>query len=48
MQPDWAPLEHAADCATFLATTGAERTYGGWCNPAENAAAGLLWQGLRY
>lgn len=48
MQPDWAPLEHAADCATFLVTTGAERTYGGYCNPAENAAAGLLWQGQRY
>lgn len=45
---DWAPLEHAADCATFLVTSGAERTYGGYCNPTENAAAGLLWQGQRY
>jgi hypothetical protein len=48
MEPDWAPVEHAADCATFLATAGAERTYGGYCNPGENAAAGLLWQGQRY
>jgi hypothetical protein len=47
-QPDWAPLEHAADCATFLATSGAQRTYGGYCNPTENAAAGLLWQGQQY
>lgn len=45
---DWAPLEHAADCATFLVTSGAQRTYGGYCNPAENAAAGLLWQGQKY
>ncbi len=48
MQPDWSPLEHAADCATFVATSGAERTYGGYCNPAESAAAGLLWQNQRY
>ncbi|MCF6376081.1 hypothetical protein L2K70_00510 [Nocardioides KLBMP 9356] len=48
MQPDWAPLEHAADCATFLVTSGAQRTYGGWCNPTESAAAGLLWQGQKY
>ena len=47
-QPDWAPLEHAADCATFLVTSGAQRTYGGYCNPTENAAAGLLWQGQQY
>ena len=48
MQPDWEPLEHAADCATFLVAPGAQRTYGGYCNPAESAAAGLLWQGQRY
>ena len=48
MQSDWAPLEHAADCATFLVTSGAERTYGGYCNPDESAAAGLLWQNQRY
>ena len=48
MQSDWAPHEHAADCATFLVTSGAERTYGGYCNEAENAAAGLLWQGQQY
>lgn len=46
-QPDWAPLEHAPDCATFLVTSRAERTYGGYC-PAENVAAGLLWQGQKY
>ncbi|GAA1914398.1 hypothetical protein [Nocardioides hwasunensis] len=45
---DWAPLEHAADCATFLVTGGAQRTYGSWCNPTESAAAALLWQNLRY
>ncbi|RYB94399.1 hypothetical protein EUA93_08610 [Nocardioides oleivorans] len=48
MAADWAPLEHAADCATSIITGGIQDTYGGYCNPAETAAAGLLWQGQRY
>ena len=48
MQPDWAPLEHAADCAKELISPERYRTYGGYCNPAEYAAAGLLWQNLKY
>lgn len=48
MAPDWAPLEHAADCAKELISPERYRTYGGYCNPAEYAAAGLLWQNQRY
>lgn len=48
MAPDWAPLEHAADCAKELISAERYRTYGGYCNPAESAAAGLLWQNLTY
>lgn len=48
MQPGWAPLEHAADCATLGIYPNNLRTYGGYCNPAELAAAGLLWQNLKY
>ncbi|MBC2931814.1 hypothetical protein [Nocardioides sp. zg-1228] len=48
MAPDWAPLEHAADCAKELISPERYRTYGGYCNPTEYAAAGLLWQDQRY
>lgn len=48
MAPDWAPLEHAADCAKELISSERYRTYGGYCNPDEYAAAGLLWQNQRY
>ncbi|MDZ5661019.1 hypothetical protein SFC79_04515 [Nocardioides sp. S-58] len=48
MAPDWAPLEHAADCAKELISPERYRTYGGYCNPTESAAAGLLWQNQRY
>ena len=48
MAPDWVPLEHAADCAKELISPERYRTYGGYCNPAEYAAAGLLWQNQQY
>lgn len=48
MKPDWSPLEHAADCAKELISSERYRTYGGYCNPTEYAAAGLLWQNQRY
>lgn len=48
MSPRWSPLEHAADCAKELISSERYRTYGGYCNPAEYAAAGLLWQDQRY
>jgi hypothetical protein len=48
MAADWEPLEHAADCAASIITGGIQDTYGGYCNPSETAAAGLLWQGQRY
>jgi len=48
MSPRWEPLEHAADCATELVSPSRFRTYGGYCNPTEHAAAGLLWQNQRY
>ena len=48
MAPDWAPLEHAADCAKELISPERYRTYGGYCNPTEYAAAGLLWQNQQY
>lgn len=48
MAEGWAPLEHAADCAKELISAERYRTYGGYCNQAEYAAAGLLWQGLKY
>jgi hypothetical protein len=48
MSPEWEPLEHAADCAKELISPERYRTYGGYCNPAEYAAAGLLWQNQRY
>jgi hypothetical protein len=48
MSPRWAPLEHAADCAKELISPERYRTYGGYCNPSEYAAAGLLWQNLKY
>ena len=40
MAHDWVPLEHAADCAKELISPERYRTYGGYCNPAEYAAAG--------
>lgn len=48
MDPEWAPLEHAADCATRVIYPNQVRTYGGYCNPTEMAAAGLLWQDQKY
>ena len=48
MDPKWAPLEHAADCATLAIYPTNVRTYGGYCNPAELASAALLWQGQKY
>ena len=48
MAPEWSPLEHAADCAKELISPERYRTYGGYCNAAEYAAAGLLWQNQRY
>lgn len=48
MAPDWSPLEHAADCAKELVSPERWRTYGGYCNPAEHAAANLLWQDRTY
>ena len=48
MAPDWAPLEHAADCAKELISPERHWTYGGYGNPAESAAGGLLWQNLTY
>jgi hypothetical protein len=48
MAPDWSPLEHAADCAKELISPERWRTYGGYCNPAEYAAANLLWQNQTY
>lgn len=48
MQPGWEPLEHAADCAKELISPERYRTYSGYCNPAEYAAAELLWQTQRY
>lgn len=48
MAADWEPLEHAADCAASIITGGIQDTYGGYCNPNETAAAGLLWQNQRY
>ena len=48
MQPQWEPLEHAADCATLAIYPNNKRTYGGYCNPGELAAAALLWQNARY
>lgn len=48
MRPGWAPLEHAADCATLHYYPNNLRTYGGYCNPTEMAAAGLLWQNAKY
>lgn len=48
MRPGWAPLEHAADCATLIIYPSNLRTYGGYCNPAETASAALLWQNARY
>ena len=48
MSPRWSPLEHAADCAKELISPERYRSYGGYCNPAEYVAAGLLWQNQRY
>ena len=48
MSPRWSPLEHAADCAKELISSERYRTYGGYCNPTESAAVGLLWQNLQY
>lgn len=48
MRPGWAPLEHAADCATQSIYPYNLRTYGGYCNAAELAAAALLWQNAKY
>lgn len=48
MRPGWEPLEHAADCATQTIYPGNLRTYGGYCNAGELAAAALLWQNATY
>ena len=48
MKPTWSPLEHAADCAKEIVSPERYRTYGGYCNAAETAAAALLWQNHEY
>ena len=48
MRAGWAPLEHAADCATLAIYPTNLRTYGGYCNAAELASAAQLWQNAKY